>query len=333
VNGAQCYNATMSGCNNVASIGLTFGWIGPQSPVGTIVFFSGTGGTTPATTGGDEKTYATFYAQTYEVVQVEWDFPWEEYSNGTGGSFLDGACRPATFLSYINGTSAYHVSGSPMCAQGTSAGSAQIAYSLAWYGAGSYLTYAELLNGPVLSQIDTGCASYPVELDETICATSNGTKQYGCTAKTNSWTDSPTYVPNFNASIDTWSGTPANSCAGPNSYAYLSTWKPMGIVDGSNGTTSPTFSYPTGIHAWLCANYATVNGVYECAPPSCPNNSASQGNFFYKQFTSSGNKNFQLTGVNACNQEEGVSDGTDPDTGNPALGVIEADMTTNCVSN
>lgn len=38
--GANCFDATVSGCpNNVASIGLTFGWAGPATPAGTIVFF------------------------------------------------------------------------------------------------------------------------------------------------------------------------------------------------------------------------------------------------------------------------------------------------------
>jgi hypothetical protein len=41
-----------------------------------------------------------------------------------------------------------------MCALGDSAGSAAIAYSLAYYGAGSYLDNVELLSGPVLSDIE-----------------------------------------------------------------------------------------------------------------------------------------------------------------------------------
>jgi len=107
----------------------------------------------------------------------------------------------------------------------------------------------------------------------------------------------------------------------------------MGIVDGTNSTTSPTFGYPTGVHAWLCAGYATINGVYQCTAPKCPNNSAAQGNFFYEQFTSSADRTFQLTGIPNCVQEEGVDEGTDPDTGLSAITAIENDMENHCVSN
>jgi len=44
-----------------------------------------------------------------------------------------------------------------MCALGDSAGSAAVAYSLAYYNAGSYFDNVELLSGPVLSDIEQGC--------------------------------------------------------------------------------------------------------------------------------------------------------------------------------
>lgn len=92
-------------------------------------------------------------------------------------------------------------------------------------------------------------------------------------------------------------------------------------------------SQATGVHAWLCAGYATINGVYQCTAPKCPNNSAAQGNFFYEQFTSSADRTFQLTGIQNCVQEEGVDEGTDPDTGLSAITAIENDMENHCVSN
>jgi hypothetical protein len=56
-----CQNATVS-CPNTASINLTFGALSPQSPLGTIVFFSGGDGTTPTQSGDDILTYATAYS-------------------------------------------------------------------------------------------------------------------------------------------------------------------------------------------------------------------------------------------------------------------------------
>jgi hypothetical protein len=88
-------------------------------------------------------------------------------SNGSGGSILSAACRPATFLNYIN-SSPFHSKGS-MCAQGASAGSGAIGYSMAWYGAASYLKNVELIVGPVFSEIDQGCAN-PNAATPTICA-------------------------------------------------------------------------------------------------------------------------------------------------------------------
>ncbi len=59
------------------------------------------------------------------------------------------------------------------------------------------------------------------------------------------------------------------------------------------------------------------------------------GNYFYQQFSSSAGPTggFKLTGVRQCVQEEGVSQGIDPDSPNgtgSAMASIEADMTTNC---
>lgn len=270
-------------------------------------------------------TYGQAYVKTYEVVQVEWDSPWEDpSSNGTGGSILNAACRPATFLNYIN-TSGLHAAATPMCGQGFSAGSAAYAYALAWYGAENYLSTVELLSGPVTSQIDQGCI-YPRQPDQTICGTTGGAKQYGCTAATTAWTDNQIYVDGYVSYIDKWTGTPlGNSCATSNASGYLSTWKQMGIVDGTSGTTSPTFNYPnTSVHGWLCAGYQ------QCTAPHCPNNSAAQGNFFYEQLNATSDPIFKLTGVLACKQEEGVTEGTDPDSNGPASTAIISDMKLHC---
>ena len=201
--GMTCWDAAIT-CPNTQSIGITYGYSFPSgSNLGTIVMFSGGAGTSPSEYADDNVAYATIYQTNYVIVQVEYDSAWEDPTNSTGGKILDAACRPATFLNWVNNSSYLHGTGA-MCAQGSSAGSAAIAYSLAWYGASSYLTNVELLSGPVLSEIDQGCILPPP--DQTICGTVNGVKQYGCTAATNSWTDNAKYVPPYTNAIYGWSG-------------------------------------------------------------------------------------------------------------------------------
>ena len=331
--GSTCLNANVSGCpNNVAPINLTFGWFVPANSKGTVVMFSGGPGTTPASPVGDMQAYAAKQAKTFEVVQVEWNTAWEDPSpGGTGGNILDAACRPATFLNFVNTNPVLHAPNTGMCAQGSSAGSAAVAYSMAWYGAASYLNNVELISGPVLSEIDQGCI-YPKQPDLILCGTTRGVKQYGCSANTKAWTDNQIYVSPYNETVDVWSGVPINSCATSNASGYLPVWQQMSIVDGTSGTISPTFNYPTThLHGWLCAGYATKNHHLLCDPPHCPNNSASEGNLFYQRFNASQHPpGFQLTGVLNCVQEEGIAQGTDPDTNGPASTAINNDMTLNC---
>ena len=324
--GMSCYTATISNCPNTQPIGITFGWKVPSGPVrGTIVMFSGSGGRMPSEYADDSLSYASTYATNYIVVQAEYDSDWENPNNSSGGSILNAACRPATFLNYINSHTLYHPTGTPMCAQGSSAGSGAISYALTWYGASSYLKNVELLNGPVFSEVDQGC-TYPNALSMNVCGTTGGVKQYGCTAATTAWNDDVIYIGHYANQVSTWSGLPncGTSLVNPNDYT---TWAAMSIVDGSSGSVTPTFNYPTTtMHGWVCAPpYKT------CNDGTCPNNSASQGNYYYRQFSNSiGPVQFKLTGVTKCTQEEGIGMGFDPDSGKTASTAITLDMNTQC---
>ena len=252
---------------------------------------------------------------------MEYASAWEDPNNGPGGSILNAACRPATFLSWVNSNSLLHPTGKAMCAQGGSAGSGAISYSLAWYGASSYLKNVELISGPVFSKIDQGC-TYPDALNMTICPAG----QYGCTAKTNTWANYVIYVGDYAKGVSNWTGLPLCGRSGVNSSDYP-TWAAMSIVDGTSGTVTPTFNYPTTtMHSWLCSTYSG------CDDGQCPNNSASQGNYYYQQFSSMGPhpESFGLTGVTQCRQEEGIGAGYDPDTGLKAPQAIANDMQTKC---
>jgi hypothetical protein len=317
--GMNCMDATIS-CPNTANIGITFGYIAPANPLGTIVLFSGGAGTSPTENGDNNPAFAPTYATNYEVVQVEYASAWEDpSSNGSGGSILAAACRPATFLHYIN-NSPFHATGA-MCAQGASAGSGAIGYSMAWYGAASYLKNVELIVGPVFSKIDQGC-TYPNAATPTVCAT--GTSY--CSAATQPWSDKVIYVIPDNTAISGWSGLASCGTSGVNSSNYPA-WAAMSIVDGTSTGVTPTFNYSgTTTHGWLCS---TLNQT-QCGNASCPNNTSAQGKYFYDAINATGDNLLKVTGTTGCKMAEGMSAATDPDTNLPALSAIAKDMDTNC---
>jgi hypothetical protein len=172
--GTACSSTTITGCPNDQDFPLVYSVNAPtngQQPKGTIVLLSGFGGGNAVLPDGEEDLYVpTYTAAGYQVVQIAWGTPsgaidWE-FSNintpSLGYNIRNAACRPATFLRYVYD----HIYTNPtgkagMCAQGFSAGSGAIAYSMAWYGAADqntgYLDKVELLSGPELADIERGC--------------------------------------------------------------------------------------------------------------------------------------------------------------------------------
>src|SRR5947209_14677769 len=142
VAGSTCYSAAVS-CPHVPDIGVTFG-LHPGSS-GTIVFLAGAGGTAP-TGNGDAPVYEQ---HGFGIAQYASASDWEAGADDV----LSTACRPATLLDYFY----THMNSTPFCAQGASAGSASLGYALAWYGLDTELDNAEMLVGPVLSNIEKGC--------------------------------------------------------------------------------------------------------------------------------------------------------------------------------
>ena len=335
---ATCYQTTVS-CPNTRDFGLIFSYANPAAPNpanGTIVFFSGAGGTTPSTDSGDEESTAQLYFNdNFAVVQTEWQYDWED-TNGPlpepiyPYNIMTAACRPATVLNYINTSSQFHPSSTAMCTQGASGGSGAIAYSLVWYGAGSYLNNVELLSGPVFSDIDMGC-KVPNVANVNICATS----QYGCSPGTRTevasspWSVEAQYIDNYLSAVQGWTGnlSPAcNNTSGFNTSTNDTIWKAMSIV---NGTSGGSFSYPSnlkGMAAWACYSYMSGTCGY-----ACPNNSASEGEQFYNQFgLTNAPSSYSVTGIQSCNGAEKVDVGTDPDNGATGQAAIESHMKTNC---
>ena len=114
-------------------------------------------------------------------------------------------------------------------------------------------------------------------------------------------------------------------------YACIQQWQKiamlMGIVDGSIAGGTPTFSFPqVAKHGWLCQGYY----MQSCSLPSCPNNSAAQGKYFYDAVSATGDTALTVTGVQQCQGAEGVAQGLDPDTGLGGAAAVELDMQNKC---
>jgi hypothetical protein len=262
----------------------------------------------------------------YEVVQVAWAFPWEESSNpppyGTQplGNIQASACRSATFLSYaFNSPSMYQgVSknnpSAGMCAQGASAGSAEVAYSLSYYGAPAgtqwWLDNVELISGPVFGDIKQGCIQPPPMNPTTVCPPG----QWGCQLGTggSSWSLYPTYLKGANYGVGTWTDDLSCANGSTTSEASNALWLAQSIVDQGTGVL-PTFSYPhTAMSAWLCRSVAFQQSAQNCSKNyikyenSCPNNSSPQGQFFYAQIAAGSPSSYNVYAVDSCAGPEGA---------------------------
>ena len=281
VAGANCYTAVVS-CPAIADIGVTFGI--SSGSAGTIAFISGSGGTTPGTTS-DIQTYQD---RGFSIAQFAFDSAWED----AGGNMLAAACRPATMLDY------FYVpqTNAPYCAQGISAGSSAVGYSLAWYGLDSELDNAELSVGPVFSSIPQGC-EVPKASRVTVQPT-NG--QF--------FDDDPQYVGGEIGSLSRWTGQQCQPPSGstPNVDAD---WLSQSVVQ-----SSATLDYPnTTLAGWVCNN-----GL---------NPSAAQAYLFFSQVTSS----WALTSLSKCTGAEGIDTAVTPQ-GAQAENAIESNMLAQCVS-
>jgi hypothetical protein len=323
-----CQTATVSGCSNAQdSWGLTFGYLSPTTvnpqiqPLGTIVIFSGDGGGTSQLLGNFGYAQEYFEAN-YEIVQFawttgDWEYSYGSFGNGQVANIQNAACRPATFLNYVyNNLFLGPINNNQnqragFCAHGASAGSAAVAYSLAYYGAGAwkgggYLDNVELLAGPVFSDINQGCEVPGTPAPVVVCGQTNyNGGQYGCQLGAGglTWLQSAAYV-GVNGQVGMW--TNDSTCAGQNTttQASDSAWLAQSIVDQSTGAT-PSFTYSnTAMSAWLCRSVAN-NGA--------ANNSSPQGQIFYAQIGQSNSPpHYDVYAVDNCSDDEGVGGGTVP---------------------
>jgi hypothetical protein len=327
-----CFTSAVTNCPNAQTLNLTYGYLSPAGIIpgavqGVIVFLNGGNGMEPdgpatGSSNANELDMINYdFGQGYEVVQLAWQYPWEQTNvpSQAGGpnvaNVQNAACRPATFLNYIYNTIYFPLTQPPnknpkagMCAQGDSAGSAAVAYSLAYYGAGSYLDNVELISGPVLSAIDQGCEE-PAPPNVVICPPGQGCQLGGGS----DWSLAPTYLSGANTGVSNWTNIPGCGTAGVTSLVDDLAWEGQSIVDNGaapDGAT-PTFSYPTtAMSAWLCRSLQSQQ--QNCSGSNyeaqyCPNNSSPQGEIFYSQITQA-QAHYDVYAADLCGGPEGATD-------------------------
>ncbi len=328
----HCSSASITGCTNTTQMNFNFGYLAPSSgtPKGVIVFFNGKDGTDPAgdATGsstGEWQFIQDYIAAGYEAVQVAWGFAWQQYySPWPGGSSPSisnvqaGACRPATFMNYVFNNIYLPItannSSAGMCAQGASAGSAQVAYTLSYYAPPPtnptwWIDNVELISGPVLSDMAQGCVQPPPQNQTVVCPVG----QTGCRLGTGGypWSLYPAYLSGPNQSVGAWTNN--GTCAvGTNttqsSYNY---WLAQSIVDQGTGAT-PVFNYPnTSMGGWLCRSVfhqTPIDCVVNFSAQYCPNNSSPQGQIYHAQVSLTPPPTYNVYAVDSCNGPEGAAD-------------------------
>lgn len=288
--GATCYNTTISNCSNynfpgdpptIAPINATIAVSNPSSWNGSTIFLhNGSDGRDYFNQGESGLSYAQDYVNNgFQVVQMIWQGQGWQNAPGEAVQILKfEACRPATLLNAVY----QNIHGGPgapgaMCAQGHSAGSAAMAYALAWYNAGKYLADVVLTSGPVYANVEAGC-QYPApkmfQQPIEVCPPT----QYGCVdGPPGGWTDATQYDAGASTAVAGYTITGAN-CNNwtrsnqPTTSTQNQDWGGMSVV--SQGAS---YSYPnTRLYAFLCSPLST----------GTPNNSAAQGQLFYQNFVS-----------------------------------------------
>jgi hypothetical protein len=334
-----CFGAIVSNCPGANALNLTFGYLDPVGIVpgvtqekGVIVLHSGQDGTSPAgddvgISDGDSAFAGYYFGQGYVVVEVAWDSAWEATQDPfpvttppTYGNVQLAACRPATFFNYVFNNIYLPIYNNinpqaGMCGHGFSAGSAALAYSMAYYKPPSatpqwWWDNVELLAGPAVSDMKQGCKK-PLAQSVTVC----GSGQWGCPQNTASWTGPPEFVGPAAGWVGAW--TNDGACANPNvqltSPESELRWLQQSIVD--DGTNNPVFSYPhTAMAGWLCrslGNLQTTSCTTDYHWNTCPNESSEQGQIFFNNFTQSNTPPvYNLYPVDNCTGPEGVAAGT-----------------------
>jgi hypothetical protein len=229
--GASCKRVTVAGCSGIETEALdaTIAYLpAPAGLTGTVVHFSGSGGT-----GFQLGATQQYQTAGLRNVYVAWASAWEQ----TGSHGIKAAgCRPSTVLKWIFDEPSLHAGSRAIgfCGEGFSGGSGQLGYALAHYGMGAYLDYVNEMSGPPFGRIDFGCNG-DAPATAQVC---------GATVTTR-----------LPRSLDSWENIPPPLYCGSTGVpaAELDRWKADSIAVGG------TYAYPrTQVQFFACTYQATA---------------------------------------------------------------------------
>ena len=122
----------------------------------------------------------------YRIAELTYGIPfntkeqgWETNANGAG--IRAAACRFATVQQWVHDN--FLDANTPLCAAGNSAGAELIGQSLAHYGAGDILSFAELSSGPPYGQLQYACENTQPVMNSPCSGLSLGLDLQAATAK------------------------------------------------------------------------------------------------------------------------------------------------------
>jgi hypothetical protein len=166
--GYNCVSFTVT-CQDIVSITGKLA-IGPAASAtrGIAVFFTGGAGTEYYSDYQDVAGWMQGLRDSgVGIVQVKWDRNWWGHSSNLKAGLVNQSCRPATIIKYIHQTyyAPLGMGRKAFILTGNSAGSSQIAYSLAYYGLENIIDVAVLSAGPPHSALHKSCMNSLAEED------------------------------------------------------------------------------------------------------------------------------------------------------------------------
>jgi hypothetical protein len=164
---ATCYSMTVS-CGDVADWTTYLKVNQPTAtPVGTVIFGTGTGGSSLYDTNFvfGSTAVGNVLAANYTTVQVSFGDPFtstqpDGWLTGPGG-VRRLACRYATIANWVYQNIHNANASAPFCGTGNSGGAGALTYAIWHYGLDSIFSMVELSSGPPMARIDQGCICQP----------------------------------------------------------------------------------------------------------------------------------------------------------------------------